>query len=107
MTIPEIIQHQLLYTNKAIVWSWGVSKWYKISNTMLAIRVHAHRLNGFVCITLDEAQDLYNITFYSNKTVPEMLKHPVSAYEAIEGVYCDQLVEFIDNIIEKIPNYKY
>ncbi|MBL7563620.1 hypothetical protein [Legionella bononiensis] len=23
MTIPEIIQQQLLHTNKAIVWSWG------------------------------------------------------------------------------------
>ena len=44
----------------------------------------AHHLNGFICIALDETQDLYNINFYSNKKVSEMLEHPVSAYEAIE-----------------------
>lgn len=39
MTIPEIIQQQLLHTNKAIVWSWGVSKWYELSANALALRV--------------------------------------------------------------------
>ncbi|WP_286823213.1 MULTISPECIES: hypothetical protein [Legionella] len=33
MTIPKIIQQQLLHTNKAIVWSWRVSKWYEVSAT--------------------------------------------------------------------------
>ena len=54
MTIPKIIQQQLLHTNKAIIWSWGVSKWYEISETTLALQVHARYLNGFVCIELDE-----------------------------------------------------
>lgn len=107
MTIPEIIQYQLLQTNKIIVWSWGVSKWYKVSDNMLALRVHARFLNGLVCIELDEAQDLYNISFYLNKSISEMLINPVIPYKPIKGVYCDQLVSFIDNRIEKIPDHKY
>ena len=107
MTIPKIIQQQLLHTNKAIVWSWRVSKWYEVSETTLALRVHARYLNGFVCIELDEAQDLYNISFFLNKSIEDMLIHPVIPYKTMEGVYCDQLVEFIDNRIEKIPDYKF
>lgn len=106
MTIPQIIQQQLLHTNKAIVWSWGVSKWVALSDNALALRVHAHHLNGIVCITLDEGQDLYNIEFFSNKNFSDVLKNPVIQYNAIEGVYCDQLVELIDKIIAKIPAYK-
>ncbi|HDO7796136.1 TPA: hypothetical protein P5J50_001802 [Legionella pneumophila] len=107
MTIPKIIQQQLLHTNKAIIWSWGVSKWYEISKTALALRVHARYLNGFVCIELDEGQDLYTISFFLNTSIEDMLVWPVIPYKPMKGVYCDQLVEFIDNRIEKIPNYKY
>lgn len=85
MTIPKINQRQLLHTNKAIVWSWGVSKWHELSDNALALRVHARYL--------------YNISF--------MLMWPVIPYKPMKGVYCDQLVEFIDNRIEKIPDYKY
>lgn len=73
MTITQIIQHQLLCANKTIVWSWGVSKWYELSTNALAMRVHARYLDGFVCIELDEAQDLYTISFYLNKDFSDML----------------------------------
>lgn len=59
------------------------------------------------CIELDEAQDLYNISFFLNKSIEEMLIHPVIPYKPMKGVYCDQLVEFIYNRIETIPDYKY
>ncbi len=36
-----------------------------------------------------------------------MLIHPVLPYKTMEGVYCDQLAEFIDKGIDKIPDYKY
>lgn len=107
MTIPKIIQQQLLHANKIIVGSWGVSKWYAVSNNTLGMRVTARYLNGFVCISLDEGQDLYDISFYSNKDISDMLIHPVMPYKPIKGVYCDQLLEFIDNRIERIPDYKY
>ena len=100
MTIVKTIQQQLLHTNKDIVWSWGVFKWYQVSDNTLGMRVHARYLNGFVCITLDEAQDLYNISFYLNKNISDMLIHPVRPYKSMKGVYSDQLVEFIDNRVE-------
>ena len=36
-------------------------------NYALALKVHARYLDGFVCIELDEAHDLYDISFYLNK----------------------------------------
>lgn len=107
MTIPGIIKQQLLQTNTAIVWSWGVSKWVALSDNTLAIRVHAHHLDGIVCITLDEGCDLYNIVFFSNKSFSGVLKDPLEKFDAIKGVYCDQLVGMIDEVIEKIPGYKF
>lgn len=107
MNIPKIIQQQLLQLNPSAVLSWGISKWYKASNTMLAIRVHARYLNGFVCIELDESQDLYDISFCSNKDIKDLIIHPIYPYETIKGVYFDQMVDFIDNRIERVPNYKY
>lgn len=107
MSIPNIIKQQLLLTNTAIVWSWGVSKWVALSNNTLAMRVHARRLDGIVCITLDEGWDLYNITFFNNKSFSGLLKNPVEQYDAITDVYCDQLVDVIDEVIEKISDYKY
>ena len=107
MTIPKINQRQLLHTNKAIVWSWGVSKWHQLSDNALALRVHARYLDGCVCIELDEAHDLYDISFYLNKDFSDMLVWPVIPYKPMKDVYCDQLVESIDNRIEKITDYKY
>lgn len=108
MNIPNIIKLQLVQqSNIAIVWSWGISKWVALTNQTLAIRINARRLNGIVCITLDEARDLYNITFFSNKRISEVLLNPSKKFEDIEGVYCDQLVEVIDNVIERIPEYQF
>jgi len=71
------------------------------------LRVHARYLNGFVCIELDEGQDLYNISLFLNKSVEDVLIRPVLPYNPMEGVYCDQLAEFIDKGIDQIPDYKY
>jgi len=107
MTIPNIIKQQLIQTDQTIVWSWGVSKWAALSEKTLALRVNAHRLNGIVCIALDEAQDLYNISFFNNKSFLGVLKNPSEKFNSITGVYCDQLLEMIDEVIEKIPLYQY
>lgn len=107
MIIPTIIQQQLLHSNIATVGSWGVSKWHEVSETTLAMRVHARYLNGLVCIELDEGQGLYAISFFLNKSIKGMLASPVMPCKPMKGVYYDQLVEFIDNRIGKTPDYKY
>ena len=107
MTIPNIIKQQLLQTNTAIVWSWGASKWVALSDNTLGIRVHARRLDGIVRITLDEAGDLYNVSFFNNKSFSGLLKNPSEQYHTIEGVYCDQLLDLIDEVIEKISDYQF
>lgn len=107
MSISNIIKQQLLLTNKAIVWSWGVSRWVALSDNTLAIRVDAQRLDGFVRITLNEGSDLYKISFFNNKSVSGLLKNPSEQYDSIEDIYCDQLLNAIDEVIEKMSYYRY
>jgi hypothetical protein len=101
MNIPSIIKQQLVQTNIIIVGTWGAHKWTALSTNTLAFRVQARRLNGIITITLDERQDLYNISFYSNKSFEILLKKPLKKFEDIQGVYYDQLLYLIDEQIEK------
>lgn len=71
------------------------------------MRIDAHHLDGIVCIALDEGCDLYNIDFFSNKSFSGVFENPLNKFDAIKGVYCDQLIGMIDEVIEKIPCYKF
>lgn len=87
---------QWLTANRTMYWSWGVSKKFGVSNMGLYLRVHGHHFNGYVLITLDW-NDIYEVHFIkTNGTI-------VSSHE---GIYCDMLAEFIDDKIERIPDYK-
>lgn len=86
---------QWLTRNAPVYWSWGVSKKIAIGNKGLLLRVHGHHFDGYVLITLDW-NDIYEVHFIkTNATV-------VSSHE---GIYCDMLAEFIDDRIERIPEY--
>jgi len=84
------------------VWCWGAHDWTELSENTLAFKVNAHRLDGIVCITLDYEQNLYNISFFHNKTFKSLMNNPIEAFEPITEVYYDRLVYFIDERIEKI-----
>lgn len=86
---------QWLTSNRAMYWSWGVSKRFTAGNKGLYLRVHGHHFNGYVLITLNW-DDVYEVHFIkTNGTV-------VSSHE---NIYCDMLAEFIDDKIERIPEY--
>lgn len=85
----------LLTANKPIYWSWGVSKGI-CSDKMLALKVNGHHHKGWVVINL-MWEDLYRVTLI---TTHGTIKHQS------EGLYFDQLVEYIDTKIEKIKEYQ-
>jgi len=82
--------------NQIIFWSFGVSKTINVGNKGLLIRVSAHRHKGWVLITLN-GNDLY--TVYLLNTLGKVKTE-------IEDVYCDGLLDVIDESIEKIPEYR-
>ena len=109
MNIPSIIKQQLFQTEITRVWSWGADKWRATAYNTLTFKVNAHRFKGMISIILDEGQDLYEIHFFDNCTLRSFDTNPKPSeyFPAIYGVYCDQLVDFIDDKIEKIDAYRY
>ena len=88
---------QVLTHNKPIYWTWGVSHLFNCNNKGLLMKVNGHHHKQYVLITLGW-DDTYNI-HYLNRNLKEIDK--------TEGIYFDQLVEVIDNRIERIGEYVY
>lgn len=102
MPIPAAIKEQLIQKPNGIE-RWGVSEWLTVSKTTLALRVHARYLDGMVCISWYEHTNLYGIEFFNNKSKTSLLNNPEHKYQ-VTGVYGNQLFEFIDQAIDKIPD---
>jgi hypothetical protein len=92
---------QLLQTNQYIFWSWGAYAFRvnsKKNPKFFRMRVKGHHHKGHVYIFLN-GMDMFDVylTTIKGKIVdktPEM------------GIFFDQLVEWIDNKIEKVEEYQ-
>jgi hypothetical protein len=80
----------VLTADKMIWWSWGVSGG-KCSQKWIVFKVNGHHHKGWVVITLGW-EDLYKIYIV---TTHGKIKHQQ------DGLYFDQIVEYIDKKIEK------
>jgi hypothetical protein len=76
-------------------WSWGVSKVTNYMKKGLMLKVNGNHHKGLVFITLSW-MDTYTVYIMNN--VGRVL-------DKYEDVYFDDLVEIIDNRIERIPEY--
>ena len=88
--ILEIFRH---YLN--IVWSWGFNTPVAIENG-LRFSVQGFLHKGKVEVVYDEGYDLFTV---------RLLNADGSTKKEEEGVYLDGLVEVIDTLVEKCPNY--
>lgn len=91
---PQETMH-ILTANKSIWWSWGVSTGIS-THKFLAFKVNGHHHKGWVVINL-MWEDLYRVTLI---TTHGNIKNQS------EGLYFDQLVEWIDEKVEKIKEYQ-
>ena len=89
---------QLLKSDINVFWSWGVEKLIidsKSNTKMLRLTVNGHHHKGHVFIFLN-GLDLFDVYLTSRTGKIKTI---------IEGLYFDQLVDWIDEKIEKIPAY--
>jgi hypothetical protein len=86
---------QWLTRNMNTWFSWGCSKRINVDGKALVLKVSGHHHKGYVVITL-AFSDTYTVSLVSTTGTIK---------ETIENVYCDQLVEVIDNKIERIKQY--
>ena len=80
-----------------ILWSWGMNDLTNVQNKGLLFKVQGHHHKGYVFITL---------SFMDTYTV-RIVGMDGTIKDTYTDVYCDQLVEIIDNRVEKIPDYKW
>ena len=91
---------QILSANKPVFWSWGAHA-FTIDNPkdtrMFRMKVNGHYHKGHVYIFLNGA-DLFDV-YLTNKDGKIVQKTPEM------GLFFDQLVDWIDEKIEKISAY--
>lgn len=86
---------QVLHHNKNIYWSWGVSQLFNCHNKGLLMKVNGHHHKDYVLVTLSW-DDTYKVSY---------LNRELNVIGTDEMVYFDELVERIDNRIERIGEY--
>lgn len=81
----------ILKTHLMVMFSWGFNRPQALHNDKgLRFHVNGFKYKGIVEVVYNEGSDLFDVT------IGKM---------CIEGVYLDQLVEVIDNAVERTDNY--
>jgi hypothetical protein len=103
VNIAETILEQIQYPNKMVYFSWGAHKFTRLpdgyKNTFggLLFTVKGNLHKGTVEILL-KYNDTYKISFY--KTTGKLRKE-------IQEAYFDEIQNVIDEVVEKIPEYRF
>lgn len=85
----------ILKSNLNIFWSWGGHRFIAIENG-LRFQVNGFIHKGWVVIEYNEGTDLFDIRLLSNQ---------LKEVKFVEGIYVDQLVDVIDDMVECCENY--
>lgn len=84
----------ILKTQLMVVYSWGFHQPMALENG-LRFKVTGFKFRGVVDVVYNEGRDLFDISFIkANKVV-----------QSIDGVFFDMLVDVIDDVVERTPDY--
>lgn len=89
----------LLKSNLPVMLSWGIEP-NSIKTVTLGTTFHVQgfKHKGNVTVTLDEGNDLYEVTLVADDTSKPQQK--------LTDIYVDQLVDILDREIERVDNYE-
>ena len=79
-----------------VVLSWGIHN-AKVIEGGLAFNVQGYKFKGRVEVIYDEGMDLFTV---------RLIKADGKVKEEVEGVYVDGLLDTIDKLVERVPDYK-
>ena len=84
---------QILRTQPIVVFSWSFHNAHDLPNG-LRFNVDGFKYTGVVEVSYNVGSDLFDVVLSGNNT-------------KVEDVYLDNLVEVIDNLVEKTSDYKH
>lgn len=88
----------ILTSHPIILMSWGIDpKTVKTIELGLEFRVDGFKHAGLVRVTLNETEDLFEVTLIDDNG---------TTVDTIQSVFCDNLVAVIDDAVEKCENYQ-
>ena len=87
--------YTILLSQPTILMSWGFES-PMVIKLGLQFRVNGFKHKGLIRIVYDEGADLFDISLIGDDNFVK---------ETIEGIYFDQLVEVIDDHVERVDNY--
>jgi hypothetical protein len=89
-----------LTRNRSIWWSWGVEKITKLKHGKsvrgMSFQVNGMKFQGVVVVTVN-GLDYYEVRFLKED----------GSFELFGDIFCDNLVQVIDEYVEKQPNYAF
>ena len=97
MDMPKYIL-SILASQPTIVWSWGVDGWARCrmdGKDGLRFSVQGFKYEGDVAVLYDEGADAFEIVFLNRTPV-----------HVISPVYFDELVDRIDEAVERVSDYE-
>lgn len=87
----------ILSAKPNVVMSWGVCKLRALQGDEgCMFHVQGFKFNGWVKVVYDLGEDLFNLFYIDNKGLVQKVQN---------GIYVDQLVDTIDNSVEKTADY--
>ena len=96
LTIVTEIRRQIISGGAIKVMSWGTNSYAALDKYTLRFKVQGRLHKGFVTVALTVMDD-YNV-----KLLDELGK----TVKTVQHVYCDNLTDVIDGMVERVPLYK-
>lgn len=87
----------LVKYDQSVYWSWAAQNPTNIQGKGLIFKVSGYLHKGHVLVTYNTCPDLYTVT---------LLNGQYNEVKKQDHVYCDELQETIDNLVEKQPEYR-
>ena len=88
----------ILTSQPIILMSWGIDpKTVRTIELGLEFHCQGFKHRGLVRVTLNEAEDLFEVTLIDDNG---------TTVDTIQSVFCDNLVAVIDDAVEKCENYQ-
>jgi len=86
---------KILYSNPITIWSWGFENPIRLRNG-IKFNVSGFIFVGNVEIIYNEGTDLFDVSLFSSNGL---------LYKKLEDIYVDQLVDVIDENVERVADY--
>lgn len=86
---------KILSSNLIVIWSWGFECPKRLCNG-LSFKVNGFKIKGEVQVVYNSGSDLFDISFYDSDEKMQKI---------VEDIYLDQLVDVIDEHVERVPGY--